>query len=135
MMIKMNEINIDKKMFIWLLEKFKDLKTSEKKEISIDKYTLIADQIWIKVFFDRLYDEFFTSNSIHPKISTESIAKDVIVEFLVYGLYKDCYTFFKIYVKDDTFKMYTIPDIPKNTINKFLNTIENEIGEGGDKNE
>ena len=131
----MNEINIDKKIFMGLLGKFRDLKGSEKKEISIDKYTMIADQIWVKVFFDRLYDEFFTSNSMHPKISTKTIAKDAIVEFFVYGLYKDCYIFVKMYEKDDTFKMYTIPNIPKNTIDKFLNTIENEIVEGGDKNE
>jgi len=127
----MTEINIDKKIFIWLLGKFRDLKGSDKKEISIDKYTLIATHIWAKVFFDRLYNEYFTTNSIHPKYSTENLAKGAIVEFLVYGLYNDCYTFVKIYEKDDTFKMYTIPDIRKEIIDRFLNIIENEIK--GDK--
>ena len=123
----MNEINIDKKIFIWLLRNFMDLNTSEKKEISIGEYTLIVNHIWVKIPFDRIYNEYFTTNSIYPKITAENIIRGVIVEFLVYGLYKDCYTFVKIYEKDDTFKMNAIPDIPKNIINKFLNTIEDKM--------
>jgi len=123
----MTEINIDKKILIRLLGKFRDLKGSDKKEITIDKYTIIVNHIWVKVFFDRLYNEYFTANSIHPKYSTENLIKDAIIEFLVYGLYNDCYIFVKIYEKDDTFKMNAIPDVPKDIINKFLNTIEDKI--------
>jgi len=122
----MNEINIDKKMYMWFLEKIKKLEPN-KKEIKIEKYILTFKYATVRVNLGEIYDEVnFTA--ISSKATGSDLANIIMIEFWVHGLHKDYVTTVELYKNDDgTFKMCLYSDRPKESIDEFLNAIYDEI--------
>jgi hypothetical protein len=122
----MTEINIDRKIFMWFIEKVKDLKPNEK-EIKIGKYIFTFKYVKVRVWLGELYDEVNFS-AISSKATRRDLANISMLEFWVHGLYKDYITTVEIYKKEDyTFKMNLYPNRSKESIYELLDAIFDEM--------
>jgi len=122
----MTEINIDKKMFMWFLERVKTLEPNEK-EIKIGRYIFIFKYARVRVWLGEMYDEV-DFPAISSKATGSDLANISMLEFWVHGLYKDYITTVEIYKKEDyTFKIYLYPDRSKESIDEFLSAIYDEM--------
>jgi len=123
---KMSELNIDKEMYMWFLKKVKSLEPGNK-EIRIGTYVITFKYVLVRTWLGDVYDEVLF-RAIHPKAKPNELANIVMLEFWVDGLYKDYVSTMRLYKnEDDTFKMEIYPDRTKETIDEFINIINNEI--------
>jgi len=116
-------LKVDKKIFMWFLEKVKDLKPNEK-EIKIGKYIFIFRYARVRIKLDEYYYDEVDFPAINPKATEDDLKNVILLVFDVKGLHKDYLTEIQISREDENqFEIYIAPDRQKNDIDDMLGLV------------
>ena len=120
-------LKVDKKIFMWFLEKVKDLKPNEK-EIKIGKYIFIFRYARVRIKLDENYYDEVDFTALNPKATADDLKNVILLVFDVKGIYKNYITEIQIYREDlDKFKIYIYPDRQQNDVEELFNNIYNVV--------
>ena len=133
----MTEININRDVFYWFLDKAKSLQPSEM-SIEVGPYIFILRYVWVRVKLgNQVAENDVKFKSLDPNATPYELANISDLEFYVKGI-SDYYYIIVGFHRDDN--VYTIHidggviEVAQEDIDKFLNAINNEISKSNDVN-